>query len=74
MPQSELQSWVNFYRLYPFDDMHRFYRPAAIIAHASGIKLESAIEWMQPDTDFSGFSESDKNTFKALGITPKGNE
>lgn len=70
MPQSEFYSWINFYKLYPFDDMHRFYRPAAIIAHTGGVKLEDAIEWMQPDASFVDFSEADINTFKALGIKP----
>lgn len=70
MTQAEFMSWVHFYKLYPFDDMHRFYRPAALIAHAGGVKLDVAIDWMQPDTSMVGFSEADINTFKAFGLTP----
>jgi hypothetical protein len=71
MTQPEFLEWVEFYKLYPFDDYHRYFRPAALIAGAFGGNTQDALDarlnWLQP-TPTTGYSEADLNTFKALGM------
>lgn len=47
----ELADWIEFYRLFPFDDMHRFYRPAALLTKAQGVKasMSEIMRILQPD-------------------------
>jgi hypothetical protein len=70
MSQAEFIQWIEFYKLNPFDDYHRFHRPAVLIAASNGADMKRSIEWLQPDPAYDGFSDADMNTFKALGITP----
>lgn len=76
MPADEFEAWREFYRLYPFDDEHRFLRPAAVVAAAGRQNPNAAFQaWMkflQPDPptpeELSGyFSEADLRTISALG-------
>ena len=70
MGRDEFESWLAFYRLEPFDDMHRIHRPAALVAHSmSGAQVGDLLEWLRPDVH-AGYSGADEATFKALGITP----
>lgn len=73
MSQREFDAWVDYYSEFPFDDYHRHYRPAALIARSmAGSEIEGLLEWLQPikkDVD-SQFSEADLVTFKAFGMTP----
>jgi hypothetical protein len=34
MTEDEWLRWIEFYKLQPFDDYHRFARPAALVAHS----------------------------------------
>lgn len=61
---------MQFYRLFPFDDYHRFYRPAALISSALGGDMKGRLEWLQPDPIEAGWSSADLNTFAALGVKP----
>lgn len=74
MSQAEFQRWFDFYQMHPFDDLHRFHRPAALVAKSmSGGDIENMIEWLHPqynNVEDSEFSEADMNTFKAFGIKP----
>ena len=75
MSQAEFQRWFDFYKLYPFDDLHRYHRPAALISRSmSGADIGELLEWLQPreviEAAESGYSEADLNTFKAFGMTP----
>lgn len=70
MSQKEFNLWIEFFRLYPFDDFHRYYRPAAFIGAAMGADPVKALDWLQPDAAVDGYSLADINTFKAFGITP----
>ena len=70
MSQAEFSQWVRFYELFPFDDYHRPHRPAVLVAASNGADMRKALDWLQPDPAYSGFSEAEINTFKALGITP----
>lgn len=70
MTQSEFNDWVSFYRAYPFDDLHRFHRPAALIAQAmSGGNIEDRLNWLQPPDWDVDFETADIRTMKALGIS-----
>jgi hypothetical protein len=72
MTQKEFGAWVEYYSLYPFDDYHRRYRPAALIARSmSGAEMGDLLEWLQPIKQVdTKYSEADMATFKAFGITP----
>lgn len=74
MSQVEFESWVEFYNEFPFDDYHRRYKPAALIARSmSGADMGDLLEWLQPkpvEVNYSEYSEADMITFKAFGVTP----
>lgn len=62
MTDDELAVWREFYRLYPFDDLHRYHRPAALVsASMSGGGYEEKIEFLQP-------SHADKPTPKPVEL------
>lgn len=73
MSQAEFQRWFDFYQMHPFDDLHRFHRPAALVAKSmSGGDIENMIEWLHPQYNGaadSEYSEEDLKTFKALGLS-----
>lgn len=73
MTVRELRSWRRFYRERPFDDLHRFHRPAALIAHSFGggdgvdETLRILIGAIRKEHGTEGeFSEADKATLRAL--------
>lgn len=76
MGQDEFLEWVEFYKLYPFDDLHRYHRPAALIATASasprGTALEASLDWLQPEPRNAGLIPSDISTMRAFGFKRKG--
>ena len=73
MPQAEFVAWLDFYRLYPFDDFHRFHRPAALIAQSlGGGQIQERLDWLQPDRANDEMTDADMNTLRALGFTRKG--
>lgn len=72
MSQAEYLSWVDFYRSYPFDDFHRYHRPAALVAHSmSGGDMEQKLNWLQPPAENDGLMEADIVTMKAFGFRKK---
>lgn len=71
MTQPEYLDWMEFYRLYPFDDFHRHHRPAALIAMSlGGGEIQPRLDWLQPEPVPEGYSQADLNTFKAFGVKP----
>lgn len=76
----EFNAWMDFHALFPFDDFHRFHRPAALIATAGVVReerneaLSNAVEWLQPDSRTAHMSDADKNTLKAFGYVPQAKE
>lgn len=73
MPAADLMSWREYYRLFPFDDLHRFHRPAALVASASGGDIKGSLRWLSPDPAdavLDGWEQSDLNTFAAFGVKP----
>lgn len=69
MGQAEFQAWIAFYRLHPFDDFHRFHRPAALMAHAAGRgDVGGYLDWLAPEPIPKGFTKVDLETMKTFGI------
>jgi hypothetical protein len=71
MSHAEFLRWQEYYNISPFDDMHRHYRPAALIARSmSGGDVSEMLEWLQPrEAENEGYSDADIQTFKALGMS-----
>lgn len=76
MTQAEFEGWKEFYVRFPFDDGHRFHRPAALVysaAFAPDSRAEAAgdaMRWLAPQAD--DMSDADRNTMRALGFDEKG--
>ena len=68
MSQAEFISWVAFYKLFPFDDFHRFQRPAALVASTQVGRLKEHLEWLQPEPVPEGMTDGDINTLRAFGL------
>lgn len=72
MSQIEFLAWIEFYRAYPFDDFHRFHRPAALISQSMvGGDMQAQLNWLQPDPANAEMDEADMNTLKAFGFKRK---
>ena len=72
MTPDEFGDWIEFYRMQPFDDFHRFHRPAALIATSmGGGEIQPRLDWLQPPAS-NQYSSADLNTLKAFGFKPKG--
>ncbi|GAB2913690.1 phage tail assembly protein T [Paralcaligenes ginsengisoli] len=71
MTQAEFLRWQEFYLQEPFDDLHRFHRPAALIAtRLAGGSISDMLDFLQPSESDSEFSDADLATFKAFGVKP----
>jgi len=69
LSQREFGDWMTFYRAHPFDDHHRYHRPAALVARSmSGGEIQPLLDWLHPPTWSDGLEQSDINTLRALGI------
>ena len=71
MTQAEFRSWVEFYELHPFDDFHRFHRPAALVAASmGGGSVAEKLDWLQPkpQDETGDLSDADLNTLRAFGL------
>ena len=72
MSHSEFLRWADYYKQHPFDDFHRYHRPAALVATSmNGADVKSLLDWLEPRYDApsdSEYSEEDLATFKALGM------
>lgn len=71
MTQPEFEAWAEFYRRWPFDDRHRYYRPAVLVAGALGggqDVAETRMEWLQPSDDGSFGTSADRDLFRAGGV------
>jgi hypothetical protein len=75
MSQSEFQRWIQFYREQPFDDFHRYHRPAALVSVSlAGGDIKERLEWLQPEPIPDGLDRADVATIKALGFSLKAKE
>lgn len=64
MSEDEFGDWLDFYALYPFDDFHRFYRPAAVVAGAmSGDSktFDKRLEFLAPDPALRELNAADRS-------------
>lgn len=67
--ENEFRRWGQFYKDYPFDDFHRFYRPAAMVAQSmGGGTMKDKLDWLQPEAIPEGMSAADIATIKAMGF------
>ena len=75
MSQAEFQRWIQFYREQPFDDFHRYHRPAALVSVSlAGGDIKERLEWLQPEPIPDGLDRADVATIKALGFSLKAKE
>ena len=74
MSMAEFRRWAAYYRAYPFDDMHRYHRPAALVASRTrnANDVQSLIDWLQPDPAMADFSSVDVSVMRAFGVRPPG--
>lgn len=74
MMKPEVLAWVEFYKQNPFDDYHRFYRPAAFVANAfSGRDINESLAWFEKRpiaAEAVGYSAADARTMEAFGMKP----
>jgi hypothetical protein len=76
MTVAEFKAWAEFYGHYPFDDLHRFHRPAAVIAASMGAKdaYQKALDHLAPEPIPEGMSAVDLSVYKAFGMAPRAKE
>jgi len=67
MEQAEFDRWRHFYVQQPFDDLHRFHRPAALVAAAFGGDLKAGVEFLTRPIQTAEES-ADEATLKAFGL------
>lgn len=82
MRRDEFLMWIAFYKLYPFDDRHRYHRPAALVSLSaasafgpSKMTFEERLEFLHPSKQVQAsndqqYSEADLNTLAAFGFQP----
>lgn len=75
MTHAEFRSWAAFYRQHPFDDLHRYHRPAALVAVSlGGGRIDDKLQFLAPDPVPQQYSSADMNTLKAFGIKPRASD
>jgi hypothetical protein len=71
MTREDFLTWVEFYKMAPFDDLHRYHRPAAMTAAAmGGASVADRLDWLCPEPKAHDYSMADLNTLKAFGFKP----
>jgi hypothetical protein len=72
MPISEFYSWIEYYKLFPFDDRALYFKPSVLTYNGLGGDAEKAMEYLDsslrteiPD-DTSEFSEVDMSIIRSL--------
>lgn len=73
MGRGEFETWIDFFVAHPFDDRHRYHRPAALIASGqrTGVDVQDMLDWLAPTPIPEGMSDADMRTMKAFGILPE---
>jgi hypothetical protein len=75
MTVDEFRQWCEFYRDYPFDDFHRFHRPAALVSVSmAGGDIDKKLDWLQPPPIPEGMSTADVLTMRAFGFKQPGKD
>lgn len=73
MSQAEFLAWAEFYRRWPFDDFHRFHRPAALVAGSLGgggdEGMRARLQWLQPKEEHEDkYTDADRDLLRAAGV------
>lgn len=71
MSEAEFQDWVDYFTAHPFDDYHRYHRPAALIATSAsmgGGDVQDRLDWLAPDPTQGGEQTADDQLYAAAGI------
>jgi hypothetical protein len=68
MSHREFLSWTEFYRAHPFDDMHRYQRPAALISASMSGNYAERLAFLAPDPKDADLNQADLNTLRAFGL------
>jgi len=68
----EFESWKAFYRLFPFDDRSRYFRPAALVASSmGGADVPELLDWLdKKPSRYAGYSAVDRSLMERFGFTP----
>jgi hypothetical protein len=66
MSRSEFEAWAAFYQMYPFDDLHRYHRPAVAVAASFGGKADQLMEYLAPEPVPPGMTAADFQTMRAM--------
>lgn len=49
MTVEEFDAWAAFFRRWPFDDYHRFHRPAALVSVSmGGGEIQDRLDFLEP--------------------------
>lgn len=67
MSEIEFQTWIEFYKDFPFDDVHRYYKPAAMVAAVHNRNFEDNMDFLQPVQIPDGMTTADYSVLKTLG-------
>lgn len=71
MSPAEYRDWLEFWQKWPFDDLHRYHRPAALLAaRGSSQQPQYFLDWLQPPDLPDGITEVDLSVLRAFGIEP----
>jgi hypothetical protein len=69
----EFRDWIAFYKAFPFDDHHRYHRPASlIVSQGNQDRLQASLEFLDinsvvsPELNIEGLSEADMSIIRAL--------
>lgn len=76
MSDVEWQQWRWYYNRHPFDDAHRYHRPAlARTMIHGGLTVQETLDWLDDGVPAAPMTpeEADANTLRAFGLQrPKG--
>ena len=71
MSEREFQRWQRFYLQQPFDDVHRYYRPAALQAAAfGGGNIGEMMDFLVNKAEKPPETDADLSVFAAFGVPP----
>lgn len=72
LPSDEFEEWGRFYADEPFDDFHRYHRPAALVATTQSQNrsdaIKNALDWLLPDAVLADVPDADQTTLAAFGL------